>query len=151
MLASLGLSLGLSWTLLSGQQSTKPPDTKPPDTKSTDTKPVGGKQVEEPPEEDPALIPKECILNPLEADKNVSTGDFYFKRSKYHAAVNRYKEAICWDPSKSEAFLKLGEAEEKLHNRDEARDAYQKYLALAPEAKNAAEIKKRLQKLPPPK
>ena len=143
--------MGLSWSLLLGQQSTKPPDAKPPDTKSTDTKPVGGKQVEEPPEEDPALIPKECILNPLEADKNVATGVFYFNKKNYHAAANRYKEAICWDPSKSEAFLKLGEVEEKLHNRDEARDAYQKYLALAPEAKNATEIKKRLAKLPLPK
>jgi tetratricopeptide (TPR) repeat protein len=143
--------MGLSWSLLLGQQSTKPPDAKPPDTKSTDTKPVGGKQVEEPPEEDEALIPKECVLNPLEANKNVSTGDFYFNRKKYHAAANRYKEATCWDPSSKEAFLKLGEADEKLHNRDEARDAYQKYLALAPEAKNAAEIKKRIARLPPRK
>jgi tetratricopeptide (TPR) repeat protein len=91
------------------------------------------------------------VLNPLEAEKNVRTGVYYFDRKKYHAAVNRYKEAVCWDPSSKEAFLKLGEVEEKLHNRDEARDAYQKYLALAPDAKNAAEIKKRLQKLPPPK
>jgi tetratricopeptide (TPR) repeat protein len=145
------LSVGLFTQLSSAQQSTKPPDTKPPDSKSTDTKPVGGKQVEEPPEEDEALIPKECVLNPLEANKNVQTGEFYFNRKKYHAAANRYKEATCWDPSSKEAFLKLGEVEEKLHNRDEARGAYQKYLALAPEAKNATEIKKRLQRLPPPK
>lgn len=144
-------SLGLSWTLLLGQQTTKPPDAKPPDSKSTDTKPVGGKQVEEPPEEDEALIPKTCVLNPLEAGTNVSKGDFYFNKKKYHAAASRYKEAICWDPSLAEAFLKLGEVEEKLHNRDEARDAYQKYLALAPDAKNATEIKRRLAKLPPPK
>jgi tetratricopeptide (TPR) repeat protein len=153
VLRALGLllSVGLVTALSFAQQATKPPDTKPPDTKSTDTKPVGGKQVEEPPEEDPALIPKECVLNPLEAGTNVSKGDFYFNKKKYHAAASRYKEAICWDPSLGEAFLKLGEAEEKLHNRDEARDAYQKYLALAPEAKNATEIKKRLSKLPPPK
>ena len=134
----------------SGQQSTKPPDTKPPDPKSTDTKPAG-KQVEEPPEEDEALIPKECVLNPLEADKNIKAGDFYFKKPKYGAAAARYKNAICWDPSNAEAFLKLGEAEEKLHNRDQARDAYQKYLALAPDAKNAAEVRKKLAKLPAPK
>jgi tetratricopeptide (TPR) repeat protein len=142
------LIIGLLTQLSSAQQSTKPPDTKPPDSKSTDTKPVGGKQVEEPPEEDEALIPKTCVLNPLEADKNVKTGGFYFDKKKYHAAVNRYKEAICWDPSLAEAFLKLGEAEEKLHNRDDARDAYEKYLTLAPDAKNATEIKKRLAKLP---
>jgi tetratricopeptide (TPR) repeat protein len=153
--AGLLPALALSWTLLvqpsSAQQSTKPPDTKPPDSKSTDTKPVGGKQVEEPPEEDEALIPRECVLNPLEASKNIQTGDFYLNKKNYHAAVNRYKEATCWDPSSKEAFLKLGEVEEKLHNRDDARDAYQKYLTLAPDAKNATEIKKRLAKLPPPK
>jgi tetratricopeptide (TPR) repeat protein len=125
----------LSWTLL-GQQSTKPPDTKPP-----------AKQVEEPPEEDESLIPKECVLNPLEASKNIKAGDFYFKKPKYLAAANRYKEAICWDPSSAEAFLKLGETEEKLHNWEQARDAYQKYLGIVPEAKNASEIKKKLVKL----
>lgn len=143
-------SLGLSWTLLLGQQSTKPPDTKPADTKSTDTKPAG-KQVEEPPEEDEALIPKPCVLNPLEAGHNIYVGDYHFKRSKYSAAAARYKEAICWDPSSAEAFLKLGESEEKLHNRDQARDAYQKYLTLAPDAKNAAEIRRKLTKLAPAK
>jgi tetratricopeptide (TPR) repeat protein len=140
----------LSWMPLA-QQSTKPPDSKPPDSKSTDTKPVGGKQVEEPPEEDEALIPRECVLNPLEAGRNITTGDFYFKRGKYKAASNRYKEATCWDPSSAEAFLKFGEAGEKLHDRAQARDAYEKYLALAPTAKNAADIKKKLAKLPPPK
>jgi tetratricopeptide (TPR) repeat protein len=151
LFSGLLLSVGLLTQLSAAQQSTKPPDTKPPDSKSTDTKPVGGKQVEEPPEEDEALIPKTCVLNPLEGEKNVRTGVFYFDKKKYHAAANRYKEAICWDPSNKEAFLKLGEAEEKLHNRDEARDAYEKYLALAPDAKNATEIKKRLAKLPPAK
>lgn len=147
-LLRLLLNVGLLAQLSFAQQSTKPPEAKPPDTKSTA---AGGKQVEEPPEEDPALIPKECVLNPLEAEKNVHTGEFYFNKKNYHAAANRYKEATCWDPSSKEAFLKLGEVEEKLHNRGEARDAYQKYLALAPDAKNATEIKKKLEKLPPPK
>ncbi len=133
----------MSWGLVA-QQSTKP------DTKPTDTKPAQ-KQVEEPPEEDESLIPKECVLNPLEAEKNIKTGDFYFHKPKYGAAANRYKEAICWDPSSKEAYLKLGEVEEKLHNRDQARDAYQKYLELAPDAKNAGEIKKKLAKFPAPK
>jgi tetratricopeptide (TPR) repeat protein len=135
---------------LVAQQSTKPPETKPQETKPQDTKPAP-KQVEEPPEEDESLIPKECVLNPLEATRNITTGDFYLKKTKYGAAANRYKEAICWDPSSKEAYLKLGEVEEKLHNRDQARDAYQKYLTIAPDAKNAAEIKKKIAKLPTPK
>ncbi len=160
------------------QQSTKPPDPKPPaDTKPIDpaqipeegkpappdkqgqsdkqaqpAKPVEpGKQVEEPPEEDEALVEKPCVLNPLEAERNLTTGNFYFKKAKYGAAANRYRSATCWDPSSAEAFLKLGEADEKLHNSNGAREAFEKYLALAPQAKNAAEIKRKLARLPPPK
>jgi tetratricopeptide (TPR) repeat protein len=140
-------------TALTAQTSTKPVDSKPadskPDSKQT-TKPAP-KQVEEPPEEDESLIPKECVLNPLEAEHNIKTGDFYFKKAKLGAARNRYKEATCWDPSSGLAFLKLGEAEEKLHNRSEAREAYEKYLTIVPDAKNAAEIKKKIAKLPAPK
>jgi len=123
--------------------------TQPP-PKQTDTKPTQ-KQVEEPPEEDESLIPRECVLNPLETQRNIKTGDFYYKTGKFGAARNRYKEAVCWDPSSAEGFLKLGEAEEKLHNSGNAREAYQKYLEIAPTAKNAADIKKKLAKLPAPK
>ena len=132
---------------IAAQQSTQSgQQTKPPDTKSTDTK-SKGKEVEEPPEEDESLIPKECVLNPLQAANNINHGNFYFKKSKYGAAASRYKEATCWDPSSAEAYLRLGEAEEKLHNFDQAREAYQKYLELSPEAKNAGEIKKRMARL----
>lgn len=137
---ALFVAISAAFAQSSAQQKSKPPDTK-----------QQGKQVEEPPEEDESLAPKECVLNPLEAERNIRAGNFYFKKSKYGAAANRYKEATCWDPTSAESFLKLGETEEKLHNAGEARDAYQKYLAIAPEAKNAAEIRKKLAKLPAPK
>jgi tetratricopeptide (TPR) repeat protein len=107
--------------------------------------------VEEPPEEDESLIPKECLMNPLEAQTDINTGDYYFKKSKWGAAANRYRDATCWDPGSADAYLKLGEADEKLHNFDGARDAYQKYLTLSPTGKNVANVKKRLAKLPPAK
>jgi tetratricopeptide (TPR) repeat protein len=126
------------------QQSTSRPNTGV-QRKTTEAE----RQVNEPPEEDESLIVKECVLNPLEAKNNIVAGDFYYKKSKYGAAANRYRSAACWDPSSAEAFLKLGQADEKLHNRDGERDAYHKYLALAPKAKNAAAIEKKLAKLPP--
>ena len=104
---------------------------------------------EEPPEEDESLKPKEYTLNPLEAERNITAGNFYFKKGNYRAAARRFEEASKWDPGSAEAFLKLGEADEKLRNRAGAREAYTKYLELAPEAKNAAEIKKKLAKFPP--
>jgi tetratricopeptide (TPR) repeat protein len=124
--------------LLTAQQPPKKPAT-PPAVKE-----------EEPPEEDESLKPKEYTLNPLEAERNLTAGNFYFKKSNYSAAARRFEEASKWDPGSAEAFLRLGEADEKLRKRDGAREAYTKYLELAPAAKNAAEIKKKLAKLPPP-
>jgi len=124
--------------VLAAQQPPKKQTTPPPATKE-----------EEPPEEDESLKPKEYTLNPLEAEKNITAGLFYFKKSNYRAAARRFEEASKWDPGSAEAFLRLGEADEKLRNRDGAREAYTKYLELAPEAKNAAEVKKKLAKLPP--
>jgi len=102
----------------------------------------------EPPEEDEALKPQVYALNPLQAQRNITAGDFYFHAKKnYRAAQRRYVEATKWDPGNPEAFLKLGEADEKLKDRAGARDAYTKCLELEPNGKNAGEVQKRLDKL----
>jgi tetratricopeptide (TPR) repeat protein len=107
---------------------------------------------QEPPEEDESLKPEEFSLNPLEAQKNITAGDYYFKTKKnYHAAARRYLRATKWDPGSSEAFLKLGESEEKLNDHAAAREAYEKYLELAPTSKNAPAIQKKIEKWPAPK
>ena len=123
---------------LAAQQQPPPAKKNPPAAKPEEI---------EPPEEDESLIPEQCVLNPLEATRNITAGNFYFKKGNFRAAANRFKRASCWDPSSAEAFLKLGEAEEKMKDRDGERDAYEKYLALAPDAKNAAEIKKKLARM----
>ena len=105
-------------------------------------------QPPEPPEEDESLIPKEYVFNPLESARNLTAGNFYFKKGNYRAASRRYLEATSWDPSSAEAFLKLAETDEKLKDLAGARDAYTKYLAVAPEAKNAEAIKKKIAKWP---
>jgi tetratricopeptide (TPR) repeat protein len=102
----------------------------------------------EPPEEDTSLAPKEYSLNPVQAAKEIVAGNFYFKKSNYHAAMRRYTEATRWDPGSSEAFLKLGESSEKAHDYASARDAYTKYVELAKDAKDADSIRKRIEKLP---
>jgi tetratricopeptide (TPR) repeat protein len=103
---------------------------------------------QEPPEEDPSLKPKEYALNPLEAERNVTAGNFYFKKGNYRAAARRYKEATLWNPGEADAFLKLGESDEKVHDFPAAREAYSKYLELMPDAKNASELKKKIVKWP---
>jgi tetratricopeptide (TPR) repeat protein len=84
----------------------------------------------------------------LQAEKEVRVGNFYWKKGSFRAAARRYEEATRWNPGLLEAYLKLGEAREKLRDSKGAREAYQKYLELDPKAKNAEEIRKRLAKLP---
>jgi tetratricopeptide (TPR) repeat protein len=103
-------------------------------------------QPPEPPEEDESVArtEREYVLNPIQASKEMKIGDFYFKKGAYKAAQMRYEEATRWNPGLAEAFLKLGEASEKLKDDKAAQEAYTKYLELAPDAKNAPAIRKKL-------
>ena len=107
---------------------------------------AGGQQQAppEPPEEDQSLAEKEYAFNPIQARKELNTGNFYFKRSNYKAAAGRFLEATRWDPGYAEAYLRLGEAHEKLKDAAAARAAYEKYLELAPKGKGAEQIRKKL-------
>lgn len=113
-------------------------------------KPVQQQQEDLPPEENDAAKPKVYSFNPLQSQKDVKVGDFYLKTKRdARAAANRYREATHWNEGNAEAWLKLGDmdARSDVGNRAEAKQAYQKYLELAPDAKNAAEVKKKLEKL----
>jgi tetratricopeptide (TPR) repeat protein len=133
------------------QSSSEPPSSQSsaPSGKKLQTRP-NAPEEEEPPEEDPSLKPKEYALNPLEAERNVTAGNFYFRKGNFRAAAKRYLEATRWNPADAEAFLKLGESDEKIHDFPVAREAYSKYVQLAPDAKNAPEIKKKIAKWPDP-
>lgn len=100
-----------------------------------------------PPEEDAAFATKNYEFNPLQATKEINTGRFYMHKGNWKGARNRFLEATRWNPGSAEAFLLLGEAEEKLNNRKNAKEAYQKYLEIEPESKEAGTIKKKLAKL----
>ncbi len=99
---------------------------------------------QEPPEEDESLAPKTYSFNPLEAEKDLKVGLYYFKKGNYKASTSRFREATLWNPTYAEAFLRLGESEEKLKDKKAADEAYSKYLALSPDAKDAEAIKKKL-------
>lgn len=102
-------------------------------------------QPQEPPEEDETLIPKKDYpFNPLQAAKELKTGNFYFTKGNYKGAAGRFREATLWNPGFAEAYFRLGEAEEKLRDKKAAHDAYAKFLDLAPQDKRAAELRKKL-------
>jgi outer membrane protein assembly factor BamD (BamD/ComL family) len=100
---------------------------------------------QEPPEEDREIdrIP-EYTLNPLQADKELSVGKFYLRRGSYRAAARRFEEATKWNPGLAEAYLRLGEAHLKLKDAKAARSAWEKYLELEPDGKEAPNIRKRM-------
>lgn len=98
----------------------------------------------EPPEEDETLAAKEYSFNPLQAEQELRVGNFYFKKGSFRAAALRFREATRWNPGLAEAWLRLGDAQEKLGEQKAAREAFEKFLELAPKHKRAAEIRKKL-------
>jgi len=112
--------------------------------RSDQPKPQQQTQEQEPPEEDESLAPKTYSFNPLEAEKDLKIGLYYFKKGNYKASTSRFREATLWNPTFAEAFLRLGESEEKMKDKKAADEAYTKYLALSPDAKDAEAIKKKL-------
>jgi tetratricopeptide (TPR) repeat protein len=121
-----------------------PQQEKPTQKPKPSDQPKAQPQEQEPPEEDENLKPKEYPFNPLEAENDVKIGNFYFRQGKYKAALNRFREATRYNPTLAEAFLRLGDAEEKLKDKQAAQAAYAKYLELSPDAKNAEAIKKKV-------
>jgi tetratricopeptide (TPR) repeat protein len=105
------------------------------------------KQEANPPEEDKSLATHEYGFNPVQAQKEIRTGNYYFKKGSYRAAAGRFEEATKWNSGDPEAWLRLGEAQEKLRDKRAAHAAYEKYLELATDAKNSDEIRKKLEKL----
>ncbi len=104
-----------------------------------------------PPEEDESLSSaKVYSFNPLQAKKEISTGDFYMKRGNFKGAAGRYREATQWDDGNADGFFKLGEASEKLKDYEAAREAFQKFAGMIGDKKKASEATKRIAKYPPP-
>ena len=116
-----------------------PPRPAPPPARESELK-----------EEDETLAtPAEYVFNPIQALQEIKVGDFYWKKGSHKAAALRYLEATKWNPSLPEAWLKLGEAREKLKDTDAAREAYAKYLEADPDGKRAPGIRKKIERWTP--
>jgi len=78
-----------------------------------------------------------------------NAGFAYYKAGHYEDSVAWLRKAIEADPGRAVAYLNLGDALVKLNRKAEARQAYTKYLELAPNSKSASEVKKKLEALTP--
>jgi tetratricopeptide (TPR) repeat protein len=104
-------------------------------------------EEDNPPEEDASVAPKVYPLNPLESERNIKVGNFYMRQRTlrgYRAAAGRFEDATRYNPNSAEAFFRLGEAQQKLKNKDAAKAAFEKVVQLAPDSKLAHEAKKKL-------
>jgi tetratricopeptide (TPR) repeat protein len=128
------LRVSLMWLALASAVAAQAPKDLPPDEK------------ELPPEEDKAKVQQQYSFNPLQSKKEVAVGEFYFKKGDFKAAAGRFREATKWNDGNADAWLRLGDAEDKMKDSKAAHEAWEKYLQLAPDAKNAAEVRKKLQK-----
>ncbi len=104
----------------------------------------------EPPEEDESLKPRVYAFNPLEAERSIKVGNFYMHQATprgYRAAAMRFEEASKFNPNSAEAFLRLGEAEEKLKSKDKAKIAFGRAVQIDPSSKIGKEAEKKLSSL----
>jgi tetratricopeptide (TPR) repeat protein len=85
--------------------------------------------------------------DPHKAAKDVEVGDFYFKRKNYHAALERYKEALIYKPNDAVANFRLAECLEKTGNPSEALVHFQEYLKILPHGPLAPDAERALERL----
>ena len=99
------------------------------------------------PTEDVSDIQELHPWDPHKAAKDVEVGDFYFRRKNYHAAVDRYREALFYKADDAVANFRLGEALAKLDQDDEAVAHFQAYLKVLPHGPFSKEAEKAIEKL----
>jgi tetratricopeptide (TPR) repeat protein len=88
--------------------------------------------------------------DPHKAAKDVEVGDFYFKRKNYHAAEDRYREALLYKDNDAIATYRLAVCLEKMDRPDEARAEYESYLKILPSGPESADAKKAIERLKSP-
>lgn len=145
---TFALFLGAAAALPLPAQSSNPPQQQSPPKLERERPPAKTSDKEAaPPEEDTSIGATTYSFNPLQAKKDIEVGNWYAKKHDFRAAANRYSSATKYNDGDAEAWLKLGETEEKLKDKPAARTAYAKYLDVASDAKNAPEIRKKLDRL----
>jgi tetratricopeptide (TPR) repeat protein len=90
---------------------------------------------------------KEKSYNPMEAEKSVKVGNFYFKKKNYAAAIQRYLEALEYQPSLIVAYEALARAYEKNGNNEKALQVYRDCIQKNPSSTKVSEFQSRISRL----
>ncbi len=92
-----------------------------------------------------APAPKEP--NPLLAEQNINIGNFYLKKKNYSAAIQRYLDALEYQPNSIAAHEALARAYEKSGEITKAIAAYKELIEKNPESPKISEFRSKLAKL----
>jgi tetratricopeptide (TPR) repeat protein len=111
----------------------------PPDSKK---KPPPTKQEDDPPEEDVSLRPREYPFQSAAGQQEHHRRELLLQEGQLRRGARSLRGRRQVQPGSAEAYLKLGEAFEKLRDKKQARVAYEKYIELAQDAKSTDAIKK---------
>jgi len=85
--------------------------------------------------------------NPVLAERNISIGNFYYKKKNYQAAIQRYLEAIEYQPDSYQAYDALTRAYEKTGEIEKAERAYKEFIGKNPDSPKSPEFRIRLAKI----
>lgn len=85
--------------------------------------------------------------DPYPAQKDLEVGMFYLHKGNVDAAIDRFKDAIELRPTFAKPRLLLGEAYEKKGDKSEALKYYKEYLQVFPDAPDAKNVRKKIEKL----
>ncbi len=94
-----------------------------------------------------ADVPKEKEYSPVLAQKALQIGDYYFKKKNFDAAIERYIEALQYQPELVGAYEALGRTFEKKGETLKAQGIYRDFIQKNPTSPKVAEFKSKLAKL----
>ncbi len=94
-----------------------------------------------------ADVPKEKEYNPLLADQAVKIGDYYLKRKNFDAAIERFLEALQYQPNRVDAYEALGKTYERQGETLKAQNVYRDFIRKNPDSPKIAEFRTKLAKL----
>lgn len=92
--------------------------------------------------------PARSVVDLARATELTNEGNQLALRGLLPAAIDRYRDATLAAPRHAPAWRGLGIANERMNRVAEARQAYERYLRIAPTAADADRIRQRLESLP---
>ncbi len=96
----------------------------------------------------PAATPQKPMSDDeQQAAKDIEVGYYYLREKNYLAAESRLKEAVELKPNSPGGLIGLGQAQQKLGKRDDARQSYETYLKLNPNGPDTEKVRNALAQL----